>query len=135
MKTNAMPQFGEMTAKEYREMKQKKRSKYGNKKIEYRGMVFDSLKEYQHYVVLAFMQKAGMIRNLKHHVEYELIEKGPGVRRTVYEADFTYDELQDNKSWLFVVDDVKSPPTRKNPVYRIKKKLMRVKYGIVIRES
>ena len=47
-----------------------------------------------------------------------------------YTADFRYTD----KEGKVVVEDVKSPRTRKNPEYIIKRKLMLERYGITIRE-
>jgi hypothetical protein len=50
-------------------------------------------------------------------------------RAAYYIADFVYTTCTGKK----VVEDVKSPATRTD-VYKIKKKLMRQKYGIEIKE-
>ena len=52
-----------------------------------------------------------------------------GVKVCTYIADFTYEELGG-----VVVEDVKSEFTRKDPVYRLKNKLMKACHGIDIRE-
>lgn len=126
--------FEQMTSKEYQYRCAAKRSKYGNKKITAYGQTFDSFKEYERWVVLKFLEKVGEIKGLQRQVEFELIPKGPGVRRTIYKADFVYDELELDKTWTHRVEDVKSPATRRDPVYRLKKKLMRAKFGIIIQE-
>ncbi|OQA06328.1 MAG: hypothetical protein BWY67_01977 [Bacteroidetes bacterium ADurb.Bin397] len=46
-----------------------------------------------------------------------------------YIADFTYME-----KGQYVVEDVKSDFTRKNPVYRLKKKLIEAIYNLKIKE-
>ena len=45
---------------------------------------------------------------------------GTPIRKMEYIADFTYTDGEGR----FIVEDVKSEATRKNPVYAIKKKLM-----------
>ena len=71
------------------------------------------------------MLEAGLITNLKfqHHFTLAGVFKmsdGTAVRRIEYIADFTYVDGEGR----FIIEDVKSEITRKNPVYAIKKKLM-----------
>ena len=112
-----------------------KKSKYHNTKVEYNGIKFDSVKEMKHYQLLEYRQKIGEIKELKLQVPYELIPKykmnDKTIRKTVYIADFVYYDTRDNKTHVI---DVKSSFTRKNEVYRIKKKLFEYKYGIEIEE-
>lgn len=104
-------------------------SKYLNKKTKVDGITFDSKKEANRYLILNQMEKEGKINSLKRQVPFPLIRKSKYGREIRYIADFTY--YLDG--WL-VVEDVKSPYTRKNPVYRLKKRLMAELYGIVINE-
>lgn len=104
-------------------------SKYLNKKTKVDGITFDSKKEANRYLILKQMEKEGKINSLKRQVPFPLIRKSKYGREIRYIADFTY--YLDG--WL-VVEDVKSPYTRKNPVYRLKKRLMAELYGIVINE-
>lgn len=106
-------------------------SKYRNEKTEVDGIVFDSRKEAKRYRELKLLEKAGEITDLRLQVKYELVpaiyEYGVCVQRTVnYVADFVYKENGEE-----IVEDVKGMKTE---VYRIKKKLMRWRYGIEIRE-
>ena len=112
-----------------------KRPKFGNKKIEYQGMKFDSKKEFQRYLQLVEFEKNGQISDLELQVYFEL---APSVRFTAeprakpalrYVADFVY-MLEGHK----VVEDVKSKITREDAVYRIKKHLMKSVHGIEILE-
>lgn len=104
-------------------------SKYLNKKTKVDGITFDSKKEANRYLLLKQMEKEGKINSLKRQVPFPLIRKSKYGREIRYIADFTY--YLDG--WL-VVEDVKSPYTRKNPVYKLKKRLMAELYGIVINE-
>ena len=112
-----------------------KQNKYKNTKVEYKGIKFDSLKEMRHYQLLEYRQRTGEIKDLKLQVSYELIPKykinGKTIRNTCYLADFTYITTKDDK--LHVID-VKSPITRKNSTYRMKKKLFEYKYGVEVEE-
>jgi hypothetical protein len=102
----------------------KKRSKYNNQKIEFDGHVFDSQKECNRYINLRALQTAGEIKDLQCQVEYIL-------ETCSYIADFVY---MDCKTRLVVVEDVKSPATKKLRVYRLKKAMMLSQYKIEIKE-
>ena len=113
-------------------------SKYGNKKCQYMGIVFDSKHEMERYRDLYMMQRAGEIKNLRTQVPFTLIpaqydtsheiyksgprkgEKKPGAlleRRCEYIADFVY-MLPTGEC---VVEDAKGMHTKE---YLIKRKLM-----------
>jgi len=113
--------------------------KYGNRKTELDGMLFDSKHEAERWAELKWMERAGMVTDLKRQVPFVLIpaqrdENGKVVEREVkYIADFVY-LLHDGKSgWARVVEDAKSEATRTKE-YVIKRKLMLAKYGIRIQE-
>lgn len=107
----------------------KKRSKFGSVKTEVNGIVFDSKKEAFRYQQLLDLQKKGKIGMLELQVEYPIHVEGKLV--TWYIADFRYIEAETGKT---VVEDVKSPVTRKTRVYRLKKKMMLAIYQIEIQE-
>ena len=114
-------------------MQTARRSKYGNKKVVLDGIKFDSQHEAERYAELKVMQKAGRIKDLKLQVKFELQPaylntEGKRVRAIRYIADFTY--VQDDK---LVIEDAKSPATRKNKVYMLKRKMMGYR-GYEIRE-
>lgn len=80
------------------------------------------------------MLEAGLIKDirLQHHFTLQEAFKtidGEPVRKMEYVADFTYIDQQGN----FIIEDVKSEATRKDKVYRLKKKLMAQK-GYMITE-
>lgn len=52
-----------------------KRSKYGNEKVVYQGIEFDSRLEMNRYIFLKAKEDAGEISNLRVHQSYELIPK------------------------------------------------------------
>lgn len=108
-------------------------NKYGNRKITLDGLKFDSQHEAHRWVELQYMQRAGLISDLRRQVEYVLIPSqtrdGKVIERPVrYVADFVY--TQDGEE---VVEDAKSPATRTRE-YIIKRKLMLWEYGIQVRE-
>ena len=104
-----------------------KRPKYGNRKVKMGDLTFDSAKEAKRWGELQFMVKAGEIKNLERQVRFPIIVNG--VKVCTYVADYVYDEMAGR-----VVEDVKSEFTRKDPVYRLKNKLMKACHGIDIRE-
>lgn len=107
-----------------------KRNKYYNKKCIYKDMIFDSLKERNHYIILEQLQKTGQISRLQCQVKFELQPKfvinGKTIRPITYIADFTY--IKDGK---LVVVDTKGFRT---DVYKLKKKMFEYQYKIEIKE-
>ena len=101
--------------------------KYRNKITEVNGLVFASRKEAKTYLDLVSRSNAGLITDLELQPRYPMVVNETKV--CTYVADFRY--IEDGR---VVVADVKSPATRKNPVYRLKKKLMRALYNIEILE-
>ena len=104
-------------------------SKYLNKKTVVDGITFDSKKEADRFISLRLEEKEGKINKLQRQVPFPLIRKSQYGREIRYVADFVY--YRNNE---MIVEDVKSAYTRKNPVYRLKKRLMAELYGIVINE-
>lgn len=111
--------------------------KYGNKKIDVDGILFDSKKEARRYCELKLLQQAGEISDLQLQKEYELIPTqridGKVVERACkYKADFAY--MKDGQQ---VVEDVKGYRDPKSAGYAkfvIKRKLMLHIFGIRIVE-
>lgn len=106
---------------------EKKKSKYGNRKTELDGHLFDSQKEANRYIQLRYLEKAGEIRDLRLQAEFPLEVNGEKVAS--YYADFCY-----YKGDEYVVEDSKSVATKKIAVYRLKKKLMKQCHNIIIQE-
>ena len=119
-----------------------KSNKYGSKKVEIGGIVFDSKKEAKRYQELLLLEKAGAIQSLQRQVKYVLIpsqreadeigkrggiKKGKCIEKEcAYIADFTY--IQDG---VTIVEDTKGFRTKD---YIIKRKLMLWVHGIRIIE-
>lgn len=113
------------------------RSKYGNTKTERQGLHFDSKKEAQRFDELTLMLHAGEIKDLRLQVEFTLqaaytTPKGERVRAIRYLADFTYYRTAGD-TWEYIVEDVKSNPTR-TKAYLMKKKMMADRLGLTITE-
>lgn len=121
------------------------KSKYKNIKTKINGIEFDSRREANRYTVLAMMEKAGIISNLRRQVRFELLptqyetyeryskngkrlaDGKRAVERSVsYIADFVYEDRGKT-----VVEDVKGIQTKE---YILKRKLMLEKFGIRIKE-
>jgi hypothetical protein len=106
----------------------KGRTKYGSRATVVGGVRFDSAKEARRWAILQALERDGLISDLKRQVPFDLHAPG-GQKVATYWADATY--IEDGKP---VVEDVKSPPTRKKETYRLKKRWMAAEYGIEIRE-
>ena len=109
-------------------------SKYGNKKCEIDGIVFDSLKEARRWCELRMLEKAGYIADLERQKKYVLIpaqrdEFGKVLERECsYRADFVYVDTDTGKT---VVEDTKGYRTE---AYKLKKKLLLYTHGLRIKE-
>lgn len=123
--------------------------KYGNRKVNVNGDVFDSRKEYRRWQELKLLERSGKITDLRRQVKYVLIphqreysneiyksgkNKGklkPGKlveRECSYIADFVYFDVE---KYQLVVEDTKGVRTKD---YVIKRKLMLYVHGIRIVE-
>ncbi len=99
-------------------------NKYHAKKTECNGLVFDSKKEAARYNELLLLEKGGIIKELELQKKFEIVPKTDKVRRArFYVADFVY-----TKDGVKIIEDVKSPITKKNPVYSLKKALVQWQY-------
>ena len=106
-----------------------KQNKYHNKKVEYNGIKFDSIKERNRYLQLLQLEKLGIIQNVRTQVPFLLLDtiryKGKTYPKVQYYADFQYKDVKTGKT---IVEDVKSEITRKDKVYRLKIKMLLSKY-------
>lgn len=115
-----------MTAAEFRQAMSsapapKRANKYGAKKTEVDGIVFDSADEAQRYQALKWLERAKVIRGLGLQPVFALM--GPvGKPVAGYRADFIYFE-----NGRRVVEDVKSKATL-TPVAKLKLKLFLTQY-------
>jgi hypothetical protein len=95
-----------------------KGSKYGNRKTIVGSLTFDSAKEARRYGELSLLQRAGQISDLALQTRFPLVVDTVTVAH--YVADFTYLTASGER----VIEDVKSPITRKESTYRLKFKIM-----------
>jgi hypothetical protein len=107
-------------------------NKFGAKKTEVAGIVFDSRAEAKRYADLVMLQKAGHIAGLTRQVAYELAPsvKFEGEKRAKpamrYVADFVYSDTATGK---IVCEDVKGVQT---PLFRAKRHWLLATLGIHI---
>lgn len=97
-------------------------NKYKNRKVEYKGIIFDSVKERNYYMYLESLLQDGEITDLRLQVKYELQPSfkdanGRTIRAITYIADFVYKD----KNGKTVIVDVKGFRT---DVYKLKRKMM-----------
>lgn len=118
-----------------------KKNKYNARKTTIDGITFDSAKEAHRWNELVALQKVGEISNLERQHKFTLRVNGEHI--CDYIADFVYytktfvnkgQKNEEVRLWR-KVEDVKSEFTRKLPVYRIKKKLMKACLNIDILEA
>lgn len=102
--------------------------KYRNIPTVVDGITFDSRKEANRFCELKLLQKQGAISGLVLQPEYPIVMNGQRVAK--WRGDFRYEQYGS-----VVVEDVKSAITRRNPTYRLKKKLVEAQYGIQVVES
>ena len=110
------------------EPKSKKKNKYNAKKIVVNGIKFDSIGESKRYQELKLQEHCGLVTALELQPRFDIKVNGKYI--AFYRADFKY-----KKNGEEIVEDFKSPATKKNPVYRLKKKLVEAIYGITILET
>ena len=109
-------------------------NKYRNKKVVIDNILFDSKKEANYYTKLKILRDAGKISGLRLQEKFVLQPgfklNGKAYRAINYIADFVY---KDSKGQVHVVD-IKNEATKKDKVYRLKKKMLAYKFGIEIEE-
>jgi hypothetical protein len=93
------------------------------------GIVFDSASEMRRYAQLKLMEKAGLIDSLERQVPYPVYINGNLV--TTYHADFRWRDIAKN---VIQVEDVKSPGTKLERDYRLRRRCVEAYYGIRVHE-
>ncbi len=113
-----------LSVEEYRALK--KQRKYRNRPV--KGThTFASVAEAKRYSELLWLEKAGDISELEVHPRFSLDVNGVHIGR--YTADFSY-RVANGK----VVEDCKSPATRRIRDWYMRKNLMKAIHGIDIVE-
>lgn len=110
-------------------------AKYKNKKVTIDGITFDSKKEAARWQSLKLLERSGEIADLQRQVVFVLERSAVLDGRTKpaikFIADFVYRKTATGEK---VVEDAKSPITRKCPAYRIKRHLMVTRHCIDVTE-
>lgn len=103
--------------------------KYHNTKVIYKDIRFSSKKEMRRYITLKQLERAGIIKELELQPKFLLLDtihyKGKTYPKTYYIADFKYFDKEKGK---YIIEDIKSPITAKDKVYRLKIKMLLAKY-------
>lgn len=121
-----------LTDEEYAQILGRKTAKpKGENKYHAKITVVDNIKfrsklEAKRWAELRFMERAGLIHDLKHHTRYPFFIDS--VYIAFYESDFEYVE---KKTGDKIVEDTKGYAT---DVYKIKRRLMQAIYGIEVKE-
>lgn len=103
-------------------------SKFGNQTTVKDGKGFESKREADRYQELSLLLAAGLIKDLRTQVPYIIVPESAHGPQLVYIADFVYIDTKTGKE---VVEDAKG---FKTAVYKLKKRLMAERHGIIIRE-
>jgi hypothetical protein len=109
----------------------KSKSKFNNVKVEIDGQTFDSIKESEFYGSLKIKKKAGLIKDFKTQVKYEIVVNNVHIAN--YFLDF---EVLNNDGSIEYIDikgkDSKTNKFIKTGVFALKKRLVEAIYGIKI---
>ena len=109
-----------------------KSSKFGNTKIEIDGHTFDSKKEGEFYGSLKIKKNAGLIKDFKIQVQYDILVNK--IHIAYYYLDF---EIENNDGSFEYIDikgkDKKSNKFIKTGVFALKKRLVEAIYNIKIK--
>lgn len=109
-----------------------KPSKYGNTRVQSDdGVWFDSKFELTRWTELRNMQHLGVITELRRQVSFGLDAASPDgpVRIGAYISDFCY-----RRDDQFVIEDVKSPATKREKLYVWKRNHVERQYSVKITE-
>lgn len=121
-------------------LKRRTRSKFGNRKTVVDGITFDSAKEARRWMELCLLERAGEIKSLERQPRYDLFALKRDWRgkqmceATVVIGRFTPDFRYRHTSGAWCVEDVKSPATRRETAYRLRKRIFEANYGITVTE-
>lgn len=127
-----------------KKIRKARQSKYGNKRVQYMGKMFDSIGERDRYIFLKSLEGVGEIRNLRCQVRFKL--EVNGLHICEYIADFVYEKNLgavkdgmriakggsvdfDFMAWSPVVEDFKGVKTE---VFKLKEKLMKACHDIEV---
>lgn len=102
-----------------------RKNKFNAKRVQYRGMNFDSKGEFNRYLFLKSCEERGEIKNLQRQVPYKMTVNGALI--CTYKADHVY-TLPCGKE---VIEDFKGMPPQ--PIFKLKMKLLKALHKIEVR--
>lgn len=105
--------------------------KFRNVKVEIDGHKFDSIKEGEFYGSLKLKKQAGLIKDFKMQVKYDIVVNN------IHIANYFLDFLIENNDGSFEYVDIKGKDAKTNKfiktsVFALKKRLVEAIYGIKI---
>lgn len=110
-----------------------KKNKFHAKKVVIDGMTFDSQIEGRFYKYLKDQQAKGMIDHFERQVVYPLLSTirldGHTMSKVNYKADFVVYGRPDSEGKII---DIKGSKNIITPVFRLKRRLVALKYGKVV---
>ena len=101
--------------------------KYRNTPVTVDGIRFDSKAEAKRWHELKLLERAGEIKNLIRQPRYRLTAHGCHICDYVSDAQY-----EDTATGDTITEDVKSPATARDPVFRLKAKLFYAQFGYEI---
>lgn len=107
------------------------KSRYATaKRVQVDGHWFQSQREANRYCELKMLERSGEISDLELQPRFDLVVNGQKIG--FWKGDFRYfSRPSNNARGEYVVEDVKSSGTRKEPMHRIKVKLVEALYPSV----
>ena len=113
-----------ITVEEYKALsiKGKMKTKYMNKRCDYKGITFDSHWERDYYQLLMHRKSLGVIKDVKVHIDFPIRVKGIEICKM--NIDFVITNNNGTRSF----HDAKQPKTI-TPVFKLKAKLFKAIYG------
>jgi Protein of unknown function (DUF1064) len=113
-----------------------KRSKYGNRKVYFDRIIFDSAGECDRYMTLRELVRQGAICDLVVHPYFALHTIEGGIVG-VFRPDFRFLERPYGSGvavpWTEVIEDFKSPVTAKHPSFLRNCRHLLDEYGLIVR--
>lgn len=103
------------------------RSKYGNRRVEFKGRMYDSQREANEAAKLQILADVGRIKDYEEQKRIVLVPGNGKLRPIIYVADFYYVDLDGAPHVL----DAKG---YKTPVYRLKRRMAALLLRIEIEE-
>lgn len=98
------------------------RSKYGSKKTEYNGVMYDSVKEVRYAQQLDLLIKAKELKSYERQIVIPLEVNGSKICKYICDFKLIYPDGREE------LVEIKSAYTAKLPLYRLKRKLFEATY-------